>query len=278
MAAYLRLPLIKHNKLVEALVSASIAPPSNGGEAALAVTDNKFEAQSIVMGYPSVAVLGIEAALGISPEELPDLLKKGEQAIIDEFVEHGSADDKTNLAYILNGVACQEPLPNHIRTQISTGKYHGGLLGQGDFEAGHNGWIFDKFVKHEYCRKAKLTRPHVLSLRIYTSSSYACFNVPLQDEVKPHPFKMTVYYLNEAIKKLRVVASLEPDVTEEVMKRATAFSYFTGHPRNCPHLPCLHLADGIGGETGKGPACAVAVDSLSCLNPFSSRVNVGADR
>jgi hypothetical protein len=194
------------------------------------VAENKFEARSIIMGYASVAALGIEAALGISPEELPDLLKRGEEAIIDEFELHGSAGDKANLAYILHGVACQEPLPDHIRTQIATGKYHGGLLGKHEFDAGHIGMQFDDFMALPHCRKADLERPHVLSLRVYTSSSYSCFNVPLQNGVKPHPFKMCVYYLNEAIRKLRAVAWLELDFTEEASRHATLLPYSTAAP------------------------------------------------
>ena len=155
--------------------------------------------------------------IGLSHAELPDLLKKGEQAIIDEFNAHGSADDIANLHYILKGTACEEPLPDHVRQQIKTRKYHGGSLDDGEFDAGHKGKRFEDFVTHEYCCKANLVRPHVLALRLYTSSSYPCFNDHLRKNTKPHPFKMSVYYLNEAIKQLRSVGEEEfPDYHEEV--------------------------------------------------------------
>ena len=65
---------------------------------------------------------------------------------------------------------------------------------------------------------AGLLRTHVLALRLYTSSSYPCFNRPLREKMKPHPFAMTVYYLSEGLKKLRAVgAQLDPEeFTHEV--------------------------------------------------------------
>ena len=71
-------------------------------------------------------------------------------------------------------------------------------------------------MRHEYCCEAKLDPTHVLALRIYTSSSYTCFNNHLRKNTKPHPFKMSVYYLNEAIKQLRSVGAEFPDYYEEV--------------------------------------------------------------
>ena len=104
------------------------------------------------------------------------------------------------------------------RAKIKTRKYHGGSLDDGEFDAGHKGKRFEDFVTHEYCCKANLFRPHVLALRLYTSSSYPCFNNHLRKNTKTsHPFKMSVYYLNEAIKLLRFVAAEEfPDYFEEV--------------------------------------------------------------
>jgi hypothetical protein len=229
IASYLGPPLMKHNKLVEALVSAG-ATPSFGG------VENKYEAQMLFLGHASVAAHGLNKALGISPEELPALLSKGEQAIMDEVERHGLAEDKANLAYILHSVACQEPLPIDIQTQISTGKYHGGSLAKEDFDAGHRGWTFENFVSHPHCRKAHLRRTHVLSLRAYTSSSYPRFNAPLRNGIKPHPFMMTVYYLNEAIKQLRAVAAEDdPDYYEEVSERSVSTTPMR-HWSNCPHL------------------------------------------
>ena len=66
---------------------------------------------------------------------------------------------------------------------------------------------------------AGLLRTHVLALRLYTSSSYPCFNRPLREKMKPHPFAMTVYYLSEGLKKLRAVAAQldRANFTQEVL-------------------------------------------------------------
>ena len=37
------------------------------------------------------------------------------------------------------------------------------------------------------------------AMRLYSSSSYPCFNNPLRTQKNPHPFAMTTYYLSEGI-------------------------------------------------------------------------------
>ena len=93
------------------------------------------------------------------------------------------------------------------------------MLETGDFDLGHGGKTLADFVNHEYSRLAQLLRPHVLALRMYTSSSYPCFNRPLRERQKPHPFAMAVYYLADGLKKLRAVAAqIDPaGFTQEVV-------------------------------------------------------------
>jgi hypothetical protein len=247
LASHLGLPLIKHTKLVEALVTGSPLP-GGGTMASMPPTPptplvaDKFQAQTLIMGHPSVAARGLNKALGItSNKELSELLSNGEQAIVDEFEAHGSADDKANLEYVLHGVACQEPLPDHIRTQINEGKYHGGSLAKDEFDSGHRGMRFEDFMAHPHCRKADLERPHVLALRVYTSSSYERYISPLRSGIIPHPSKMTVYYLNEAIKLLRAVAAEDdPEYREEVKGCSTISLPLCNAAQRtyncCPHL------------------------------------------
>ena len=47
----------------------------------------------------------------------------------------------------------------------------------------------------------------VAALRLFTSSSFKQINEPLRDGRCPHPFKATVFFLTEALKKLRAVAA-----------------------------------------------------------------------
>jgi len=187
------------------------APPTGEPEA-------KFQVQNLILGHADEAALGLNAALGIDEEdELPELLALKEKAIIMEFQRHGSAEDKANLNYILACQARQEPLPEHIRQQIESGKYHGGAIAGEDFDVGHDGMRFDDFVNHEHSRLARLGRAHVLALRLYTSTSYPCFNKHLRQRTQPHPFKMSVYYLSDGVKKLRsVAAKTDKDFAKEV--------------------------------------------------------------
>jgi hypothetical protein len=82
IASQICLPMNKHNKLVEALVSSRVPPPSNGGEASLAAAENKFEAHTLFMCHGSMTALGIVNALGILPEELPNLLNKANNRFV----------------------------------------------------------------------------------------------------------------------------------------------------------------------------------------------------
>ena len=67
--------------------------------------------------------------------------------------------------------------------------------------------MLDDFVSHPYAAMSALTRAHVLALRMYTTSSYPRINGPLRLRQRPHPMKMTVYFISDGIKKLRAVAA-----------------------------------------------------------------------
>ena len=70
-------------------------------------------------------------------------------------------------------------------------------------DAGNEGLTLDDFCKQPDARKAKLTKAHVLTLRLYTSNSYGRVNDPLRQGVKPHPFAATTFYIHDGIALLR---------------------------------------------------------------------------
>lgn len=78
----------------------------------------------------------------------------------------------------------------------------------------HKGMMLNDFVAHKTSREAALSRWQVAMLRLYTSSSYKRFNGPLRQKQKPHPFRMSVFVLTEAIKKLRG-GSVESTLNDE---------------------------------------------------------------
>ena len=61
------------------------------------------------------------------------------------------------------------------------------------------------FVNMEKSVSARLEAHHVAALRLYTSDSYPLFNKPMRDGKKPHPIRVTMYFLDEALEKLRTV-------------------------------------------------------------------------
>ena len=84
---------------------------------------------------------------------------------------------------------------------------------------GHAGMTLDNFVQHEKSVLAQLDRVHVLVLRLYTSSSHKKFNYALRNEVQPHPWKLCVYWLSEALRQLRGVQAPEAFTKDEDLWR-----------------------------------------------------------
>ena len=91
-----------------------------------------------------------------------------------------------------------------------------GRFPNGSIDEGHApGLSLDDFYNHENSKNARLTKAHVLALRIYSTAGYESLNNPLRTQgtnagasrrrrlTKPHPFPVTLHYLDDAIKKLR---------------------------------------------------------------------------
>ena len=57
----------------------------------------------------------------------------------------------------------------------------------------------------------------MLALRVYTTQSYGRINNPLRQDPpeRPHPFAATTYFISEAIKKLRAVATDRQDAHQD---------------------------------------------------------------
>ena len=73
------------------------------------------------------------------------------------------------------------------------------------------GMSLQSFTEHENSRLAALEKHHVFALRSYTSDSFRFFNGPMRFRMKPHPLMFTIYFLDQALKKLTTVeAKLRP--------------------------------------------------------------------
>eukprot|EP00729_Bicosta_minor_P033135 gene33135-biopygen8881 len=68
-------------------------------------------------------------------------------------------------------------------------------------------------------RDAGLEIHHVLALRVYTSPSYRSINNPMRQSppVLPHPFAATLYYISDALSKLRELQGRDAAMRNETM-------------------------------------------------------------
>jgi hypothetical protein len=192
------LPLLPAPSLAPSLASGAEA---NGADA-------KFVATCITLG--SSCSSDLREFLGLDDDmEYVRLRKYPLVSMQAEWDQHGDPSDKANLAYILHGTACEsDDMPPHVKESIANGQYHGGALAPGDYDRGHAGMQLEDFVNHDISRRANLRTFHVAALRMYTSCSFRKFNLYLRQGQKPHPFKMSVLILDEAIRKLRKVEAM----------------------------------------------------------------------
>ena len=155
----------------------------------LEITLDKYVAadKQIRLGKLADAAHGIKVLLGVSDAAVSIYLQQHEEAIKQEFVAHGTPEDKANLRCILSGTK----IPGWACPGVSV----------------------DLLLAHSSARTAKLGRHHIIALRIYTTSSYSRINDPLRADPpqRPHPFAATTYFISDGIRLLRAVAANQPD-------------------------------------------------------------------
>jgi len=190
------------------------------GEEEAKEENERYVARGLMLGQPEIAAAGLKVALGLNDDMVfATLLSKGVDQVVAEVHACGDENDLANLQYILHGKACNAPdLPEHVHSSLRNGWYHGGRIGLGDFDAGHEGMTLDDFVAHPHAVGAGLSRAQVVALRLYTTSSFPRFNAPLRAGQCPHPLRMTVYYLSEALKSLRRIEARDaPEVFNSIV-------------------------------------------------------------
>jgi hypothetical protein len=177
----------------------------------------KFSSGKFVLGQPKKAALGVNRILGGNDKELWSGMGRGLQAIRDEFMEHGTDEDRECFEYVVNGTA---------GSSAKTWPHAGGLvmdeLRSPADEDGRAGKPLSYFVNHPSAMEAELLEEHVVCLRLYTTACYRSLNNPLRERAKaeesasapmppPHPFKVTIAYLADGIKRLRAVGASRDD-------------------------------------------------------------------
>jgi len=165
----------------------------------------------MVMG--SAASSDLKEFIGLDDQSHARILQDPLAAMTEEWMAHGEEKDKANWRYITQGAArVARDIPAHVKQTFITGKYHGGSIDESEYDTGHDGMTLDAFVEHDISKQAGLGRHHVAAARMYTSDSYPSFNRGLRRCLNPHPYKANVFFLDEALKKMRKVeAQLDPE-------------------------------------------------------------------
>lgn len=123
--------------------------------------------------------------------------------------------DIENLEYVLEKAAGCSDIQFQNNWQRDRGE-DGSLL-ECRMRADGTAMLLDDFLEHDNAKKAKLTRAHVLALRLYTTSAFRSINKPLRNLARsstgeivqplrlefPHPLPCTVVLISDGLKKLR---------------------------------------------------------------------------
>ena len=164
-------------------------------------------ARDYILGEPSVAALGLDVYMkqGFSDYwVLPNSCEDALAAIEKEFRVHGTDEDREWFDYIRNHAASEHACKQGLRDE-----------GRGSVR-------LQDFVASKQAVSAHLNLAHVLALRLYTSPAFSSLNIPLRtykcdadgkvmlppSMKAPHSFPITVFYIREAILKLRAVESI----------------------------------------------------------------------
>jgi hypothetical protein len=156
----------------------------------------KFTARTMRIGNADAGARGIWKAIGITengPEHMR-IVQNGMHEIEREFTTicgHCDAKDEERYRYIAEQKASHLAQKNGVQRDI-----------------GNEGKTLDDFLKHPNATKAELEKAHVLALRLYTSNSYTRLNTPFRwpaADGSPHPYAATVFWIWDAIRKLRAV-------------------------------------------------------------------------
>ena len=164
----------------------------------------RFLATKLTFGRPEDAALGVLHFMCVTRNGLP--MAEGTRAILREISEHGTADDRECLEYILHASAGSSArrFPNspHARDCDDTGGVRADRMVEG------KPMTLADFITHPKSRAARLEEAHVVALRLYSTAAYRSLNEPLRDierfgRGEAHRLPVTVAFLDQAIRQLR---------------------------------------------------------------------------
>jgi hypothetical protein len=160
-------------------------------------------ARDFILGEPKIAALGLEEYMKqtCSAHTCDDAIA----AIEQEFLAHGTDEDREWFDYIKHHAASEQA---HAKGTRDKGRAPVALA---------------DFAAMDEAKVAHLHLAHVLALRLYTSPAFNSLNIPLRtykhdaegNMLRPpemnaaHNFPVTVFYIRDAISKLRAVESVK---------------------------------------------------------------------
>lgn len=167
------------------------------------------QASSLVLGRPEDAALGVELYMCVKTSVVRLGMNEGVAAVVREFTQFGTRVDKECLEYVLHAEAGSSELTFSNGSLKRDCGPDGQLLPERR-AAGGGGMRLADFLAHPHSRAAELEEAHVLALRLYSTAAYQSLNSPLRDTERflnrePHPLPITVAFIGEAIRRLRVV-------------------------------------------------------------------------
>ena len=165
---------------------------------------SKFVAPTISLGKSTLAAKGLDVLLGIDPKTYMHVKRKV-KVMLKEFAKHGTDEDNRNLRTLIDGTY-KHP-PNGDGSPLTQEEIRGQSI------------TLDELMACSIVQDAGLERHHVLALRLYTTSTYSSINNPMRQSppVLPHPFAATLYYISDALSKLREVQGKDPALRNETL-------------------------------------------------------------
>lgn len=174
---------------------------ANGGTS---VELSKFVAPTISLGKSTLAAKGLDVLLGIDPKTYMHVNNKV-KVMLKEFAKNGTDEDINNLKTLIDGTY-KHP-PNGDGSPLTADDIRGQSM------------TMDELMACSNVQDAGLERHHVLALRLYTTSTHRSINNPMRQSppTLPHPFAATLYYISDALSKLREVQGKDPAMRNETL-------------------------------------------------------------
>ena len=165
---------------------------------------HKFVANRLRIGKPIEAHYRLHKLLGLPSEEALQQLRCADEAQLTAEIANAARTDEDDkgwtdadwLTYVQSDRAGR---PSKHRTET--------------LDVGHEGKLLDEFAQHPLAVAARLSRAHVLALRLYSTPLHLQLNEPFYNGClprRPHPYPILVVMIIEAWQRLAVAIHEKP--------------------------------------------------------------------